>query len=219
MVNTSEGNIKLSQEQISSLHKKAVAGNKKAVQDLHHLLEQARPNSPDNPPLDAYHGSTMILVARDATIPLDKLKWSKSGLKLLDKAVSAEPQHRMIRLLRGKAGYQLPEDYFQRSQSAIEDYTFLIERQIDGEGFLDKRRYFQLIYELGELYSRIGQNGNARKCWLTLKNKSNDPNLLHLLEIKLKELEDKPDVEHEHLLSNLKKRVIDAVESEMNNKK
>ncbi len=217
----SEKDIENLHEQVSSLHKDAVEGNEKAVQDMHQLLERVRSDNSDIPLLDAYHGSTMILIARDKTNPLEKLRWSKSGLKLLDEAVSAAPQNIMIRLLRGKAAYQLPEKYFQRSRTAIEDYTFLIEQQIHGEGFLETKRYWQLIYELGEVYYRIGRNEDARKCWHTLKNKTQAPDLLHLIHLKLKSLEGKPAVEYipnaESPISNLIRRAVSAFESELRN--
>ncbi len=219
MVNISEKDIKPLQEKVISLHKEAVEGNEKAVQDLHQMLERVRSNYSNIPLLDAYHGSTMILIARDKTNPLDKLRWSKSGLKLLDEAVSSAPQNIMVRLLRGKAAYQLPEKHFHRAQTAIEDYTFLIERQIHGEGFLNIKRYWQLIYELGNVYHRIGQNQHASLCWLRLKNETQDPDFLHLLQLKLKLLEGKPAVEYipkvESPISKLIRRAVSATESEL----
>ncbi|MGP4039122.1 hypothetical protein ACTWP4_04315 [Gracilibacillus sp. D59] len=222
MVNISEKDIQLLQEQVISLHKEAVEGNAKAVKDLHQLLERVRSDHSDIPLLDAYHGSTMILIARDKTNPLDKLRWSKSGLKLLDGAVSSAPQNIMVRLLRGKAAYKLPEKHFHRARTAIEDYTFLIKRQIHGEGFLNTKRYWQLIYELGEVYHRIGRNQDASICWLKLKNEAQDPSFLHLLQLKLKLLEGKPSVEYipdaESPISNLIRRAANATESELNNR-
>lgn len=196
MVNESEKDIEILLEQVIPLHKDAVEGNEKAVQDMHQLLEQVRSDYPSHPLADAYHGSTMILIARDTTKPLEKLRWSKAGLKLLDEAVSAAPQDGMIRLLRGKAAYKLPEKHFHRAQTAIEDYTFLIDRKMHEEGFLKTEIYLQLIYELGEVYCRIGRNQAATMCWKRLKNETQDHDFLHLLKLKLKSLEGKPAVEH-----------------------
>ncbi|WP_163581401.1 hypothetical protein [Gracilibacillus saliphilus] len=210
------------QQQIISLHKKSVEGNKKATQDLHQLLEKERHNHSDIPLLDAFHGSTMILIARDKTNPIEKLRWSKSGLKLLDEAASAEPHNIMVRLLRGKAAYKLPEKHFHRAHTAIEDYTFLIERQIDGEGFLEIKRYWQLIYELGEVYYRIGRNKDASVCWRKLKKETQNAKFENLLQLKLESLEGKPDNEQvpntERPLSNLIRRAVNAAEQELNNR-
>ncbi|WP_231710842.1 hypothetical protein [Gracilibacillus suaedae] len=221
MININTSDDKILQQQIISLHQKSVEGNKKAGQDLHQLLEKERSDHSDIPLLDAYHGSTMILIARDKTNPIEKLRWSKSGLKLLDGAASAEPHNIMVRLLRGKAAYKLPEKHFHRSHTAIEDYTFLIERQIDGEGFLEITRYWQLIYELGEVYYRIGRNKDASVCWLKLKHETQDPKFKNLLQLKLESLEGKPDIEQvpnaESPLSNLIRRAVNAAEQELGN--
>ncbi|QGQ48682.1 hypothetical protein E6W99_18205 [Metabacillus sediminilitoris] len=156
----------------------------------------------------------MILIARDKTKPLEKLRWSKAGLKLLDGAVSAAPQDGMIRILRGKAAYKLPEKHFHRAHTAIEDYTFLIEREMHKEGFLENEIYLQLVYELGEVYCRIGQNQSAAMCWKRLMNQTLDPDFLHLLKLKLKNLEGKPAVEHipntESITSILIRRTVTA---------
>ncbi|USK36158.1 hypothetical protein LIT25_04565 [Bacillus sp. F19] len=194
-MNVSEKDIEMLLEQVISLHKDAVEGNEKAVQDMHQLLERVRSDYPGQPLADAYHGITMMLIARDKTKPLDKLRWSKAGLKLLDGAVSAAPQDGKIRLLRGKTVYMLPEKHFHRSQTVIEDYTFLIDREMHEEGFLETEKYLQLIYELGEVYCRIGRNQAATICWKRVKNETQDPDFLHLLKLRLKSLEGKPAVE------------------------
>ncbi|GAE93920.1 hypothetical protein JCM21714_3040 [Gracilibacillus boraciitolerans JCM 21714] len=138
----------------------------------------------------------MILIARDNTKPLDKLRWSKSGLKLLDEAVHAAPRDWMIRLLRGKTAYMLPEQHFHRAHTAIEDYTLLIDQNMLHDQFLEKNQYMQLIYELGEVYYRIGQNQEASRCWIRLQQLTEDSDFIHLLHLKLKKLEGKPAVEN-----------------------
>lgn len=183
-------------DQAIRLYKKGVAGNVTAVQEANQLLERLRFIYPADPLVDAYHGGTMILIARDKTKPLDKLRWSKNGLKLLDKAVAAAPQDGMIRLLRGKAAYKLPEKYFRRTQTAIEDYTFLIDQEIRQEDLLDAEEYSQLIYELGEAYYRIGRNQDAAMCWRRLENQTQDPKLQQHLKQNLQSLEGKPTIEN-----------------------
>ena len=169
--------------------------------------------------MDAYYGITQILVARDKTSPLSKLKGSKAGMKFLDKAVSAAPQDHRIRLLRGRAAYRLPEEHFHRGQTVIEDYTFLIDRQMHEKGILETESYWQLTYELGEVYCRIGRNQDAIMCWKRLQNETQDPDFQHLLKLKIKSLEGKPAVEHvpnvEGIKSILIKKAVRAVGSEL----
>ncbi|MFC4402441.1 hypothetical protein [Gracilibacillus xinjiangensis] len=195
MVNTSEKDMDALLEQVHSLHKKAVAGNTNAVQDTHQLLEQLRSNYPNQPILDAYHGSTMLLIARDETKPLDKLRWAQTGLELLDEAVNADPHNTVIRLIRGKSSFRLPEKHFQRAQTTIEDYTFVMDEERRGNGFLDKQLYWQLMYELGELHYKIDQKQTAIDYWKRLKQETSNADFQRLLHLKLMQIEGKEYVD------------------------
>ena len=215
----SEKDIEIFRGQIVPLHKEALGGNKKAIQDMQQLLDQAKSDYPGQPLVEAYNGITMMLIARDKTSPLGRLRGAKAGLKILDEAVSAAPHDGRIRLLRGRASYRLPEQHFQLAHTVIEDYTFVIDREMHEEGFLEKEDYLQLIYELGEVYRRIGRNQAAIMCWKKLKNETKDPDFLHLLTLKLKSLEGKPAVEHipyvESTSSTLIRRAVRAAGSEL----
>jgi tetratricopeptide (TPR) repeat protein len=179
-------------DQVIRLHKEGVAGNANAVQEANRLLEQLRQEHPGRPIADAYHGSVMILIARDKSKALEKLRWSKRGLKLLDGAVAAAPQDNRIRLLRGRTSYRLPEKHFRRTETAIEDYVFLIDQHMRQEGFLGNEEYTQLIYELGEAYSRIGRNQDAANCWRKLEKQAADPKYRNLAKQKLQSVKNKP---------------------------
>ncbi|CAG7630637.1 hypothetical protein ACFQI7_16895 [Paenibacillus allorhizosphaerae] len=180
---------------IIRLHGEGVAGNAASVQEANRLLELLRRDYPGVTLAEAYHGSTMILVARDATKPLDKLKWCKNGLMLLDRAVAAAPHDLMVRLLRGKAAFQLPEKYFKRTQTAIEDYTFLIDQELRQPGVLEADEYPNIIYELGEAYQSVGRNRDAVMCWSNLLTRALTPDMRQRVSHKLQAMEGKPAVE------------------------
>lgn len=194
---------------IISLYKEGAKGNGAAVQEANRLLEQLRKDYPDRPLAEAYHGSVMLLIARDKTKPLERLKWAKGGLKLLDKAVAAAPNDGRIRQLRGKSAYRLPEKHFHRTRTVIEDYNFLIQ-----EGRLGNIDLMKLSYELGEAYRRIGRNEEAANIWNKLEQQTQDPEFKQLLRLKLQSLEGKPAVEqiqsNESITSILMKRTASA---------
>ena len=177
------------------LHDEGVAGSASSAIEANRLFEKLRVDYPTSPLVDAYYGSSMILVARDKTKPFEQLKWSDNGLKYLDKAVAEAPQISIIRLLRGKSAYQLPEKYFRRTQTAIEDYTALIDQDILHQDLLNSDEYSQLINELGEAYYRIGRNQDAANLWRRLESETKDPDLKQLYTIKLQLLKGKPAVE------------------------
>jgi hypothetical protein len=185
-------------DKIKSLYKEGAEGNVTAVQEANQLLEQLRLDYPDHPLAEAYHGSIMLLIARDKTNPLERWKWAKNGLKLLDKAVAAAPHDSRVRYLRGRSAYRLPEKYFQRTRTVIEDYSFLIDQELLQEGHLGAMGidYSKLTYELGEAYCRIGRNEDAAKCWTNLEQQTQDPEFVQLLRQKLQSLEGKPAIEH-----------------------
>jgi hypothetical protein len=185
-------------DKIKSLYKEGAKGNVTAVQEANQLLERLRLDYPDHPLAEAYHGSILLLIARDKTNPLERLKWAKNGLTLLDKAVEAAPNDSRVRYLRGRSAYRLPEKYFQRTRTVIEDYTFLIDQELLQEGHLGAMDidYSKLTYELGEAHLRIGRNEDAARCWTKLEQQTQDPEFRQLIKLKLQSLEGKPSVEH-----------------------
>ncbi|WP_254659894.1 tol-pal system YbgF family protein, partial [Paenibacillus sp. KS1] len=171
------------------LYLNGVAGSAAAVHEAHQILEQLHADDDLDPLVGAYYGSTMILIARDKTEASDKLKWSKQGLKMLDNAVAADPHNSTIRLLRGKSSYNLPEQYFHRTKTVIEDFTHVLNTPPDT---LDTE---ELIYELGEAYSKIGQNQDAATHFRKLESQTQNSAWKQLSKQKLQELEGKPAVE------------------------
>ncbi|WP_186438439.1 hypothetical protein [Cohnella terricola] len=172
-----------------------VKGNVYAAREANRLLERLRLDYPANPLADAYHGSAMMLIARDSTDPLDKLSYSEKGLELLDKAVAAAPRESRIRLLRGKAAFPLPEEHFFRTRTVIEDYAFLLEQESLQADKLKDVDYAKITFDLGEAFRRIGRHQDAAKCWTKLEQQTQDPEFRQLLQQKLLTLEDPSAIE------------------------
>jgi hypothetical protein len=172
-----------------------VKGDATAVLEAERLLGQLRLDFPNQPVADAYHGSAMTLIARDKRNPVDKLSWSRRGLELLDQAVAAAPQDRTIRLLRGKAAYKLPEEHFRRTETAIADYHFLLERELAGPPIFGNEELSVLLDELGEAYFRIGRNEDAGVSWRRLEQVALDPQVKLSVRQKLQSLSGKPAVD------------------------
>lgn len=193
-LNPNDDSVDARLAQAIQLHIEGVAGNVNSVKEANRLLEKLRIDYPNNPLLDAYYGSSMVLIARDKTKPLEQLKWANNGLRILDKAVADAPHDSIIRLLRGKSAYKLPEKYFRRTQTAIEDYTTLLDQKIHQEGKLELGEYSQLINELGEAYYRIGRNQDAADFWRRMENQTEDADLKILYRSNLQSLEGKPAI-------------------------
>lgn len=182
-------------QQAIELHNRGVAGDSAAVQQANAQLEQLYRAFPGRPLVEAYYGSAMVLVARDKSDTSEKYKWASQGLKHLDQAVAANPRDGVIRQLRGRNAYNLPEKYFQRTQTAIEDYTFIVEQHLRGERQLDAEEYAKLVYELGEAYARIGRNAEAAKWWHRLESEASGSEVQPIVEERLQAIASRPALE------------------------
>lgn len=146
------------------VHLDAVAGEPGAAARATGLLERYRADNPDNPVANAYYGSSLALLSRDEPNPLDRLKLVQRALKLLDNAAAAMPDHIKIRKLRGKVSFELPEHYFHRTTTAIDDYLYLFERELNEPGTLPLADYERMIAELGDAFERIDLPKQAERC-------------------------------------------------------
>jgi hypothetical protein len=167
------------------LHNEAVARKEGAVGEAHREFEKLRSNYPGHPIANAFHGSVMSLIARDESNPLTRLQWAKRGLKLLDEAVASDSSDIRIRMLRGNVAYRLPEQFFHRTGTVIEDYLVLIDGELRNPGSISKDTYNKLIYELGDSYHRISRQQEAKFCWSKLLKQTNDHKYRKLIEQQL----------------------------------
>lgn len=168
------------------LHNEGVAGNKEAVQKAQAQFKSLHEQYPGSAKVNAYYGSTLALTARDSHRPSERLNLAKQALTLLDEAVAAEPEERSHRMLRGKIAYRLPEPFFHRTDTAIEDYAVLIDHELTNPGSLDRKTYVQLVYELGEAYYRTQRPKEAKLCWSMLPKLTDDEKLIQLARVKTK---------------------------------
>jgi tetratricopeptide (TPR) repeat protein len=167
------------------LHNEGLGGNTDAVWEANSVFEKLRKDFPSQPIAAAFHGSIMSLIARDESNPMTRFQWANRGLKLLDEAVASAPSDNRIRMLRGSIANRLPEQFFHRTKTVIEDYLFLIDEELRSPGSISKDTYEKLIYELGEAYHRIDRLQEAELCWSKLLKQTADPKYHHLIKQKM----------------------------------
>ena len=164
------------------LHDLGVAGNKKAARIALQLLRGVYKAHPRNPVVEGYYGSSLALAGRDSRDPSVMFANGIKGLKLVKTAVARDPNNPKLRILRGYLAYSLPENFFHLSQTAIEDFRFLLKSYESNQGIFSKELYWQIHYDLGAAYRRIGDNTKARKVWAILLKESPDPKYRNLVE-------------------------------------
>ncbi len=160
------------------LHDKGVAGDKSAVQKAYDILEKQYEVQRDNERVRAYFGSTKALMGRDEEHPSKRIQYVLSGLKLLDQVVEESPELIEVRLLRGNICGSLPEMYFNRTETAIEDFRYLIERYNENENTLTAEQYESVLKNIIEAFETLNRREEAepyRKAFQEVrKNKNED---------------------------------------------
>lgn len=163
------------------LHRKGVEGDKEAVVKSYQLLEKAWNLEPENLLVEAYYGSAMALMGRDAIDPMERIKKAMAGLKFLDRAVNRRQDNVEIRILRAYVCYRLPESCFHRTGTALEDFKQLIGLFESGSGNFSKDFYHQILFDLGVCYKRLNREKEAEKTWQKLISKSGSKKYIDLL--------------------------------------
>ena len=149
-----------------------VKGDEEAVNKAYKLLNEIRTKVPQNNLVNAYYGSVITLIGRDAVDPMKRFEKTLKGLKILDRAVDKEPENIQIRTLRANVCSKLPEIYFHRTTTAIEDYNYLLTCYEKDSTILPAASYYQFLYELGVAYQNIEQKDNAEACWEKLRTQT-----------------------------------------------
>ncbi|MFZ5634428.1 MAG: tetratricopeptide repeat protein [Bacillota bacterium] len=169
--------------QAVSLHKLGVEGDKEAVKEAYKLLEKLRELIPQNNLVEAYYGSATSLLGRDAVDPTERFNKAIRGLKILDGSVAREPENIEVRTLRAYVSYRLPEKFFHRTGTAVEDLSYLATRYEHDPGVFSPEFYRQVLFDLGASFKRLGQNREAESTWQKLLSPTRDPKYIELLKI------------------------------------
>lgn len=148
-------------EEAKKLFKKGIDGDKRAVNAAYEKFNKLRAAAPRDALIEAYYGSSLTLLARDAVQPMDKAEKAQNGLDALDRAVSMDPNQKRIRLLRANVCVRLPEVYFQSSNTAIADFNFLLDRYQEDSDYLSKKQVVEILRNLVKAYQNAGKPAEA----------------------------------------------------------
>ncbi|MBM7572335.1 tetratricopeptide repeat protein [Aquibacillus albus] len=156
-------------EEAKTLHNKGVDGDKKAVVKANEMLLKLRETHPDNALIEAYYGSTLVLLGRDAVKILERVDKAEEGLDVLNRAVSLDSNNKEIRMLRGNICVRLPESFFQCSETAIEDFTFLLNHYKKNSNYLTSNQVREVLRNLSQAYQNAGKPDKANSVLQRLK--------------------------------------------------
>ncbi|TCL76909.1 hypothetical protein EDC14_1001194 [Hydrogenispora ethanolica] len=145
-------------DEVIELHQRAVQGDKQAVKEAYSLVTQIRRPELPNHLVEAYYGSVMTLMGRDAIDPMERLDYVRQGLKSLDKAAQNEPDNVEIRILRGYVCCRLPEAFFHRTAMGVADFKYLIDRYQREPHIFSAKFYEQLLRDLASAERTLERN-------------------------------------------------------------
>lgn len=157
-------------EEAKTHHNHGVDGDKKAVVKANEMFLKLRETDPDNALIEAYYGSTLVLLGRDAVKILERVDKAEEGLDVLNRAVSLDSNHKEIRLLRGNICVRLPESFFQCSETAIEDFTFLLNHYKNNSNYLTTKQIQLVLRNLSTAYQNAGKPDKANSTLQRLNN-------------------------------------------------
>jgi len=163
------------------LHNLGVKGDQEAVPKARRMFEKIWSENPDHHLAEAYLGSATALLGRDHPDLDEKFRLAVAGLKLLDSAVSKDEHNVEIRILRGHVCFNLPEMYFHRLNTAVEDFEFLISGYRRNKRVFSKEFYVETIFNLGSAYKQLGRDEEAEAVWKKLLLQTRDPKYLNRL--------------------------------------
>lgn len=161
--------------QAVKLHERAVHGDKQAVKQAYELFKNLVQLDPQDRLAQAYLGSTTSLLGRDALDPIERHNYATKGLKLLDEVVVKEPHNLEIQSLRAYVCFNLPEPFFHRTVTAIEDFKHLASRYEQDKNSLTEKFYHQVLFDLGVAYKRLNRLDEAKATWNKLLQVTTNP--------------------------------------------
>ncbi len=110
-----------------ALHDAAVATDAQQAAKAYEEIAALAAAYPDNQILQAYLGSILTIRSGKAFLGPAKLRYLKTGLETMDKAVTAAPHSIEVRLIRAINNLELPA-FLDRRTTARSDFRWLLEK-------------------------------------------------------------------------------------------
>ncbi len=161
-------NAKLPREwqRARTLYFEGIGGNHAAREDADRLFTEMYREDPNAPMIQVYYGSLRLLEASSTWALWKKNSLCMEGIRLMDQAVSSQPESLEIRFVRAATTYHLPS-FFHRKEQAREDFAYLARVAVSAahDGRLEPRLAAASLYFNGELLNEAGCEEGAIASW------------------------------------------------------
>ncbi len=153
-----------------------IDGDKEAAKKAHKMFKEIFTGAPENYLAEAYLGSATTLLGRDEIDPNKRFTLVLRGLKILDRVVLKQPENIAIRISRGSVCLNLPEFYFHRLGTAVEDFSCLASRYESDKKSFAQELYWKVLFDLGLAYKKLERSKESESTWQKLWSVTADPN-------------------------------------------
>ena len=150
------------------LYTRAREGDQEATRKAYDYFNKLHMSYPGDDLVAAYYADCLSMTGRDATDSSVQFANAIGAIMTLEKLVNKAPDNFDIRLIRAYHAYRLPEAFFRRTRTAIEDFEYIIQRYNQDSSLMTEEAYWQLVYDLGKVYQRSGAEDKARTVWQKL---------------------------------------------------
>jgi tetratricopeptide (TPR) repeat protein len=141
----------------SLAHMEVKGTSEKAVE----YLRKASKIDPEDFLILAALGSATTMVGRDSSGMIAKVKYTKKGNNMIDKAVAKDPDDFEIRLIRANVNINLPK-LFGRKKMAKKDLLYIEETIKKSPKEVPSGAQAQVYYKLGTIYDSDGDDSTAK---------------------------------------------------------
>lgn len=145
-------------------HHLAGQGNKDMVGKAGDVLEQLIELEPTNASAHCWYGSVLTMKARDAFLPIMKVKHVNDGVKEMDKAVELDSMNVEVRLIRARNGLALPT-MFHRAEIAVQDFEFVVALKKKVPQMFSDSQFAGILLDLGRAYQKMENEEAAKENW------------------------------------------------------
>ena len=169
---------------IEDLYRRALLGDKAAVEQTIARLEEALRTEPKNEVARVYLGSAYTLRSRDLGFGPKKLQALREGLRVMDEAVANAPNDPKVRLGRALTTQALP-GLFGRAAESRSDFLKLAEMAKTAPGKFSAADLQIVYYNAGLAAKANGDTTRAQDLWREALRHGSDDNIRQKIETEL----------------------------------
>ena len=157
-----ETHVASSLDSAREYHRLAMQGDRAALERADEAVDEVLASGGDHAEALAIRGSLLTMRAKLTRSFPRRLYYSLRAIRVMNRAVDADPDDPAARAIRGFTSLVLP-GFLRRLKVAAEDFDYLIRRYQEDPSVLPDEMMPKIYLNLGIAYAKEGRRGAARK--------------------------------------------------------